>query len=313
MGILEAAQSLTVLDAAIGYANAGVSVIPLQGKKAGAWKTAQSRRAGGAQIQGWDAAGKFGNVGIVCGDVSGGLVVVDCDGIAATKMFADRFPELRETLVVVTGSRQGVHYYFYVQLMPETTRLTGLVDGTQNIELRANGHYVVAAPSIHPDTQKLYVVGRALPPKRVNNLEYVIEWLESMRLAATDPKPKNMKRSAAPHPSGGGGGALGYDSNGKPIRNPESYARAALRQECDKIAAARAVGGRNTQINESSIKMGGLIADGWIERGMVERALFNAAQASGYVNDDGESQTIGTIASGIEAGIGSSRAAFKTR
>lgn len=309
MTILEAAQSLSIYDAALAYAEAGVSVIPLTGKKAGAWADAQRRGASHAQIQYWNSTGQLKNVGVVCGAVSGNLVVIDCDGIGAVKMFADRFPELRQTLVVVTGSRKGAHFYFYSAFLPSTIRITGLDMGggaLGNIELRADGHYVVAPPSRHPDTGKLYGVGRALPVKRVASLEYVAEWLHSIR-------PK-MSAPAAPKPSGGSRHTSDpvamVDRDGKKIGNPKGYARVALNGECDKVQRAGA-GNRNNQLNESACKMGGFIADGWIERQVVEAALYGAAAAAGLVKEDGGGQTINTIKSGIDAGMESSRVRYK--
>ncbi len=309
MGILEAAQLLTVKDAAIAYAEAGVSVIPLTGKKAGFWADAQKRPSSIGRIQYWDTAGQLNNVGIVCGAVSGNLVVIDCDGIGAVKMFTERFPELRQTFVVITGSRKGAHYYFYTALLPRTVRATGIDTGGAlgNIELRADGHYVVAPPSIHPDTHKPYVIGRALPVKRLASLEYVGEWLNSIR-------PK-MSTAAAPKPSGAGGHTSDpvtgmTDRDGKRINNPKGYARTALNGECEKVARTPS-NGRNIQLNEAACKMGGFIGDGWIDRQVVEAALFGAAAACGLVKDDGARAALATIKSGIEAGMESSRVRYK--
>lgn len=78
MTVLGSAQ----LDAAIRALRAGLCVVPPleDGSKApdGLWKTYQRRLPTEDEIRGWYAKGRTG-VGIVCGQVSGGLEVLDFD------------------------------------------------------------------------------------------------------------------------------------------------------------------------------------------------------------------------------------------
>jgi hypothetical protein len=62
-------------------------------------------------------------------------------------------------------------------------------------------------------------------------------------------------------------------------------------------------GGRNNRLNELALKLGKMIAAGWIDHDTVVAALFNAAIACGLVKDDGERQTRSTIQSGLRKGM----------
>jgi hypothetical protein len=76
------------------------------------------------------------------------------------------------------------------------------------------------------------------------------------------------------------------------------YARAALEREAGKVATA-AAGGRNTQLHESALKLGGYVAGGQLQRAAVEAALTAAARASGL---EGE-EIARAIKNGLEAGL----------
>ncbi|MBK8034757.1 MAG: bifunctional DNA primase/polymerase [Chloroflexi bacterium] len=96
--IIHAAQQHTIRSAALAYAALGLSVIPLDGKRPAlkSWTQYQRQRADKQTIRAWT----FGNVGIVCGAVSGNLVVLDLDGAAGYAAFAATFPTLAQTYTV---------------------------------------------------------------------------------------------------------------------------------------------------------------------------------------------------------------------
>lgn len=91
------------------------------------------------------------NIGIACGSVSDGLVVIDIDdhddkhGMQSYQEWAGENGKLPETCVATTGTG-GKH------LLYRTTKTyknkTNLYD---NIDVRADGGYIVAPPSIHPN------------------------------------------------------------------------------------------------------------------------------------------------------------------
>ena len=103
--IVQAAETETIYEVAKQYAALELSVIPLQGKRPAlkSWKRYQKERASSKEIEHWHQQGLLENVGIVCGSVSGNLVVLDLDGAAGYPAFAATFPHLADTYTVATG------------------------------------------------------------------------------------------------------------------------------------------------------------------------------------------------------------------
>ena len=153
--IVAAAQSESILEAAQAYARLGLSVLPLKGKRPACndWKQYQQRAALAQAIQQWHKSGLLDNIGIVCGEVSGNLVVLDLDGVSGYPAFAAQFPHLAETYTVATGGGVGKHVYWRVDTLPELVKAMNTPIG--HLELCAEGRQVVAPPSIHPDTRRL--------------------------------------------------------------------------------------------------------------------------------------------------------------
>lgn len=286
MSILAASQQNNILDAALGYLEAGVSVLPVRGKQPSmGWAKYQTQHAAFSHVHNWNRAGCLSGVGVVCGAVSGNLVVIDLDGLDAVRTFWSAFPELCGTTFTVTsGSGTGKHIYLYCDDLPPTTR-------TKGFELRGNGCYVVAPPSPHP-SGNLYRVSTALEVARVNNLNVLVKWIKSRMVSS----------SAAAHPA-----AATHIPAG--VRDGSRYAAAALRGECDAVRSGRE-GDANNRLFRAALKMGSLIADGLLTRADVEGALMLAASA--LSERDGERATMATIKSGIQTGEMSKRSAKRT-
>jgi len=277
------ANSQTVIESALGYVEAGFSVVPLTGKKPARfynpnnrrwqsfqWAVAQHRRATFSHVHNWQERGWLENVGIVCGKVSGNLVVIDLDGESAVDEFKATYPHLWQgTYVVISGSGKGAHVYLYTMILPPTTR-------TKGFELRANGCYVVAPPSLHPETKQPYKpVDNDMQILVLDELEDVVNWIMG--------KMKSQQRQAKP----------------VDIQLPtSSYGSKALTGEIDRLRGA-AAGERNNTLNLSAFRMGQLIATGTIDRGQVEAALLGAALAIGLP----ENESLRTINSGINGGL----------
>lgn len=129
------------------YLQMGWSVIPLrtQGKEPALdWKEFTKRRATDAELSEWFASGKL-NLGIVAGAISG-LVVVDADGPVG--MSSARALGLTSTTIALTGKGKQ---FFYRAGMSSIKNAVRLLPG---IDLRSDGGYVVAAPSIHPNGKR---------------------------------------------------------------------------------------------------------------------------------------------------------------
>ena len=108
------------------------------------WKAYQQRLPTPDERQEWFLERGFPGLAIVCGDVSGGLVVLDCDTPQIAAAFRDELPGLTKTYTVLSATKQLPHYYFR---LPDGESLS--FAGKKGVcELRGNGHYVVTYPTI---------------------------------------------------------------------------------------------------------------------------------------------------------------------
>jgi hypothetical protein len=138
------------LDAALKYAKRRIPVLPVSGKKPpltpnGFYDATTDR----SRITAWWNRHPGANIGIPTGGVSG-LVVVDRDGNSPeAKRIWDSLPP---TLEVSTS--RGRHRYYTV---PVGTKIKSRKLAS-DVDLKADRGYVVAPPSIHPDTGVRYEV-----------------------------------------------------------------------------------------------------------------------------------------------------------
>lgn len=290
--ILLPATAPNLYSAARLYAAMGFSVLPCNGKRPALtnWKHLQFRRATTRTIDLWQNSGLLQNIGIICGAVSQNLVVIDLDGRDAIRLFSERYPDLMTSYSVASGSGQGLHLYFYVRSLPTTTRVTGGV-GFGNIELRADGCYVVAPPSIHPSGKRYRVAGEASEIAALSDLNDVVAWI------------KRLIREKH-------GGTMPPAANGGAVHHVTAYGAAALRGEAAKVRLA-APGSRNSVLYEAALRLGSLISDGKIDRATVEARLFEAAAELSA--SDGETATRRTIDSGINTGLENSRERYRNK
>jgi hypothetical protein len=129
------------------YVKLGFSVIPLSGKKPTIkWAQYQTRQPTEEELEEWFLKGENYNIGIVTGKISE-IVIVDFDTEKALEVAQEHnFPE---TPIVRTG--RGCHFYFKYRDGIRNSQKMG-----NGIHLRGDGGYVVAPPSIHPETQAEY-------------------------------------------------------------------------------------------------------------------------------------------------------------
>lgn len=143
---------LTLLDAALSYHERGWCVIPLwPGTKVprlerGEVTQFHSRCSTRDEIAAWWEREPNSNIGIVCGQVSKGLTVIDIDSYKVGPE-----PEVEFPLgpVVETG-RGGRHIYLH------SAQVVRSGYPQPKLEIKGEGTYVVAPPSVHPDTGKEY-------------------------------------------------------------------------------------------------------------------------------------------------------------
>lgn len=217
-------------QAALSYAARGWSVLPVGRDKRPllAWAPYQQRRAGEGEIQSWWRRWSEAGVGIVCGVVSGGLVVLDVDprngGADSLDALVAEYGELPPSPIARTGGG-GTHYYF---LAPGQASVHGVRPG---LDLQSNGTYVVAPPSAHPSGQRYEWL---LAPES-SPLPQLPAWLAT--IASDRPRTPAIVSPAA-IPVTLGRRALDFVANGAPSGEQRLRAVAAAR---NYLSAGRGV------------------------------------------------------------------------
>ena len=166
-----------------------LAIFPLKGKiplTAHGCKDATRDRD---QVESWWAQYPSANIGIATGQING-LLVIDVDvkhdqgkyGDESLKALESELGELPETWVAITGSG-GLHYYFRY---PEGHDIRNSASQlAQDIDIRAQGGYVVAPPSVHPDTGRLYEWECGSDPEETPLAELPEKWLQRLEKKVT--------------------------------------------------------------------------------------------------------------------------------
>jgi len=158
-----------LLDAALSYSSRGWSVIPLlpcDKKPAISWEAYQRERASEEQIRCWWGKNPACNIGVVTGAVSG-LVVLDLNGSEGRESV--KLLDLPLTPIAATG--RGQHWYF----RHPGGKVGNAVKLLPGVDLRGDGGYVVAPPSIHPSGAEHRWLGRPSPEEA--DLVPLPEWV----------------------------------------------------------------------------------------------------------------------------------------
>jgi hypothetical protein len=125
-----------------------------------------------AIIKGWGAIWPQANIGIRTGQESG-LIVVDVDprngGDKSLAMLESYYAKLPKTLICSTGGG-GWHFYFQ---HPGLIPLRGQVPGYAGLDIKGDGGYVVAPPSLHHSG----VVYQWLMDWRTTTIASLPQWL----------------------------------------------------------------------------------------------------------------------------------------
>lgn len=144
--------------AAVAYAERGWAVFPLiaRDKVPAIHGGCRSALADPVQARAWWSANPRHNVGIACGAVSDGLVVIDIDvdesegedGRETLARWEDEHGALPPTATAVTG-RGGMYLFFHVghEVRNSANKALG-------VDVRGDGGYLVAPPSVHPNGRR---------------------------------------------------------------------------------------------------------------------------------------------------------------
>jgi hypothetical protein len=182
------------------YIANGLSVIPIKPyskEPAVAWKAYQQEPPSVSEVQKWFKGTDYG-IGIVTGKVSDNLVVIDFDGAETFKEFLktlkDDLKDIVNNTWVVKTSR-GFHVYLRVDTDKKipTTKFPG-------VDIKAEGAYVVAPPSIHPSGIRYEFLTPDMPVKYVIRK---VTWEEFTQIGATILKVLQAQGKYNPQPAGG--------------------------------------------------------------------------------------------------------------
>jgi len=151
------------IDTARRYLARGWSLLPLRShdkRPLVAWEPLQSSHPSAEQVADWFGRWPDANIGIVTGEISN-LIVLDIDpkhgGDASLDRLERQFGQLPATIEVTTGG--GGHHFYFAHPGGLIRSRTGLAQG---VDLRGDGGYIVAPPSIHPSGHPyLWAVGHS--------------------------------------------------------------------------------------------------------------------------------------------------------
>lgn len=161
---------------------AGAGLVPIPTRPASktpalpAWKAYQKRRPSDAELASWFGSDNVG-LAIVCGEISGSLLVVDFDDRTAFEYVFSGWREMAAQLRIVQTSR-GVHLYCRLKGggKPRKTSFrkkpsAGPSTPQIPVDIQGEGSYVVAPPSTHPSGKPYEFLGEGREIQEVTEEE----------------------------------------------------------------------------------------------------------------------------------------------
>lgn len=259
-----------MIDHALRYVSRGWWVFPVKTKSKLPLTRTGFREATDDpdQIHRWWTDHRTANIGVACG--ASKIVVVDVDLPHGPDSIRALDVHLPATLTQRTGS--GGTQFIYTAPEWELRNTAGRLPGAGKllgVDLRADGGYILAPPSVHPNGNRYEWVNNVWP-------EPCPEWL------------REPERPTAPEPY--------------PEKVGDRYAQAALEGEVRKVQYALK-GSRNNILNEAAFSLGQLVATGVLTESAVRDGLTQAAVYVGL----SETEAAQTITSGLTAGLQSPR------
>jgi len=310
---MEDAKSLRLRSVEFCYRELGFSFTPLRGKRPllDAWQSKD--RESLSQALAW---AKAGNVGLRCGVISGGIVIVDLDSAKPCyRVDAVKALSLPTTVTARTGSGG---YHLYLRL-PDGVVLPNRGDSVRGgyrynrlapaVDIKCDGGQVVFPGSIHPDTGATYhwlddrapwQIEVAMMPDaiiaRILGEEQGVWNIDGSDLSADAP-PRGRDGDGLP----GAPADTSVRPAGPAPSQSDAYARKALADEIATLSAS-VEGGRGEQLNRSAYSLGQLVGGGVLDRGQVAAGLLAACYANGLVGKDGVSDVKYHIEHSLSAG-----------
>jgi hypothetical protein len=186
-------QRLCYLPADWGVKDPSVDGAPIK------WKQYQSRLPTIAEKVDWFHEGKPTNIGVVCGGVSGGLVILafnDPDG--AREFFGEEQWQKLPQGTFITKSVRGHHVWLRSD-SPIKSQKVGRGKNESWLEIRSDGNFTVAPPSLHPSGVLYQAVGVERIYKSKDLAGFIEKRLAELGLTArvTEEAPKKRAKPAA--------------------------------------------------------------------------------------------------------------------
>lgn len=155
----------------------------------------------------------------------------------------------------------------------------------KGINVRGEGGYLIFPPSQYFNG-KQYEIEEPLDSFHFADAP---DWLYDLILVAPEPKISDLALAMVRRPERG------------PAPDHSAYAEAALESEIDLLSSTFK-GGRNTQLNNSAVSLGTLVAAGALSESRVIEELLSGCAANGLLQEDGPSRCMATIKSGLNYG-----------
>lgn len=256
---------MSIIEQAIEYAEKGFSIIRLrerEKKPMAEWKQWQWQRPNPKQVEIWFKKTPNANIGIVTGTISG-VAVVDTDTEAAEQYALSQ--GLPTTPTVQTG--KGRHRYYRY---PEGLTNKAALHGISGLDIRGEGGYVVAPPSIHPSGT-------------------IYQWEVSLDTPFAPCPDWIWKEKIA-------------DKSKRTTSREEKYIKKAIKEKlldaCQRVSQAQN-GSKHTVLRDAAILLGGYLHYGVVSQQQVVESLYNALPPTVLDFKNAEA----TIRDGIAYGI----------
>jgi len=164
----------TIVDYVWLYYEKGFSIIPLgsmgnlKAPSLNEWRQYQEKRATKEEIQKWIDDGLFVGIGIIGGTISNNLAVIDFDDDNIPKEIGLKLDKIQENGNWVVKTGKGYHIYCRDSKSVKTRKVA-----LCSMDLKAEGGYVVAPPSMHESGNKYFFINKELgeiPIQKVDEL-----------------------------------------------------------------------------------------------------------------------------------------------
>jgi hypothetical protein len=268
---------LDMLPAALLLAVQGFAVFPCvpRGKQPITTHGCKAATTNAKTIRHWWEHEATANIGLATGSVSG-IFVLDVDpdhgGAESLVMLERTFGKLPSTVVNLTGGG-GQHLLFRHPGGCKVRNLVGFYDG---LDVRGDGGYILAPPSVHPNGRRY-----RWSTEDARQIAEAPEWLIEI-VREPDRVLKSLKETEGRNAS----------------HLSKRYVAAALRSAREAVASAKP-GERNCTLNTEAFGIGQLVGTGGLDLRYAAMVLAEAAFECGLGREEIER----TLESGLHAGM----------